>query len=98
MQRIRHKRLSQPLICVAKFLKEFNRKQRKEKCVQYCPSECEWMSLHIASYTETIPSTGNISALSRNEQNFRKFQTYEEINKHFVSVYIYYTDLRYTFV
>ena len=45
-----------------------------------------------------MPSSGIISSQSKTEYGLHKFNTYEEVNKHLAVLYVYYKDLKYTFI
>jgi hypothetical protein len=81
--------------CVARFLSEFRKEKQHEKCHQYCPLECDSMSYKVTPYLELIKDSGKISKGRKGGYDLN-FETYEEVNSHFVSVLIYYRDLRYT--
>ena len=84
--------------CVANYTSEFRSKFQKEKCSEYCPLECNSMSYTISSYIENLPPHGNISEKRRSKNELLRFKTYEEANKHFVVLAIYFKDLSYTLV
>ena len=84
--------------CVSEYLKVFREKYQFEKCPEYCPLECDSMNYIINSYNEQFPLTGNISAISKADVGLYNFSTYEEVNKHFIVLYIYYNQLSYKFI
>jgi len=84
--------------CVSEYLKEFRKKYQYEKCPEYCPLECDSEDYIINSYNELFPVAGNISAISKADIGLYNFSTYEEVNKHFIVLYIYYNKLSYKFV
>jgi len=81
--------------CMARYLKDFRKKYQNEKCSQYCPLECESMNYIINTYNEQFPSTGSVSK----KHNFpAEYNTYAEIKKHFIEIFVYYNDLKYTVI
>jgi hypothetical protein len=81
--------------CIAKYLKDFRKKYQNEKCSKYCPLECDSMKYIINTYNEQFPLTGNISK----KVNFpAEYNTYEEIKKHYIEIFVYYNDLKYTVI
>jgi hypothetical protein len=83
--------------CVAEYLKEF-RNFKYWKCIDYCPTVCDSMSYTINPYFEHFPTNGKISAKSKKENGWDMFDTYEQVNKHSISIYVYYKDLKYTLI
>ncbi len=79
--------------CVSEYLKEFS---ISDKCGVYCPSECDSMTYKITSSYGTFPKSGKISSKSKIENGLYNFETYEQVNKHFAAILIYYKDLKYT--
>ena len=81
--------------CLQDFLKElqFN----YEKCLNYCPLECDSITYSISSRVETITASGNITN-TINDPEFKRFDSYEEIKKKYFSISIYYPELKYTFI
>jgi tetrahydromethanopterin S-methyltransferase subunit F len=84
--------------CVDTFLDSFN----VGLCyLEYFPLECDSFEYDIIFYTEPILSVGNISA---NIQDIlivkysSDFKTYENVSKTFVSINVYYEDLKYTLI
>jgi hypothetical protein len=81
--------------CMAEYLKDFRKKYQNEKCSQYCPLECESMNYIVNTYNEQFPLAGNISK----KDNFpAEYNTYEEIKKHYIEIFVYYNDLKYTVI
>ncbi len=80
---------------MAEYLKDFRKKYQNEKCSQYCPLECESMNYIVNTYNEQFPLAGNISK----KDNFpAEYNTYEEIKKHYIEIFVYYNDLKYTVI
>jgi hypothetical protein len=78
--------------CVDTFMSSFD----VELCyLEYCPLECDSFEYDITFYTESILSAGNISP---DNIDFLDFKTYENVSKIFVSISVYYEDLKYTFI
>ena len=86
--------------CIARYLKEFRKNTQYENCAAYCPLECDSISYAITGYNEPIPiNSGNISNSTRNSySSLEKFDTYEEVSKHFIVIYVYYKELEYTLI
>jgi hypothetical protein len=89
---------SQTKKCVTEYLSNFREKYQYDKCFKYCPLESESMNYIINSYNEQFPSTGNISLKTKSDYSLHNFSTYEEVNKHFIVLYIYYKNLNYKFI
>jgi hypothetical protein len=86
-------------ICISKYLNDFSNQYEREKCSKYCPLECNSMSYRINNYFELFPSSGNISSISKEYYGLlNNFNTYEEVNKHLTVLYVYFNDLKYTFI
>ena len=51
------------------------------------------MSYRMNNYFETFHIFGNISNRSKTESSLNNFSTYEQVNKHLIVLYVYYTDL-----
>jgi hypothetical protein len=47
----------------------------------------------INTYNEQLPDFGNISLKAKSDIGLHNFSTYEEVNKHFIVLYIYYKNL-----
>ncbi len=87
-------------ICIAEYLKNFRKNLQHENCTTYCPLECNSISYVITGYNEPVPVvSGNISTLTRNSYtSLNRFDTYDEVNKHFIVFYVYYKELQYTLI
>jgi hypothetical protein len=84
--------------CVAKYLKRF-RRQKVELCFKYyCPLECDSMSFSINNYLEQFPVSGLIGTETRLDYNLTSFKTYEQINRHYIVLFVYYRKLEYTLI
>jgi len=84
--------------CVSEYLRIFYEKYQYDKCFKYCPLECESTNYIINTYNEQLPVTGNISLRAKSDVGLFNFSTYEEVNKHFIVLYIYYKNLNYKFI
>ena len=84
--------------CVSDFLNNFRRNLRQEKCLNYCPLECDSMSFTIFSYVEQYPQSGMISDKIKADYSLELYDKFEEVNKHLVVLYVYYDDLEYVVV
>ena len=79
--------------CYDSFLNNFQKRNIFEICSRYCPLECVSSNFLIYTNAEQLPFTGNISG----KHNLR-FETYEEAHKRFVSLKVYYPQLKYTYI
>ena len=85
--------------CIANYLENFRKNSINDnKCELYCPVECDSFNFQVNNYLENLPAIGNISKKQDKRYGLDKFNTYEEANKHFVSINIYLKDLKYTLV
>jgi hypothetical protein len=89
---------SQTKKCVSEYLNNFRKKDQYEKCPEYCPLECDSMNYVLNNYDELLPETGNISLKVKSSVGLFNFSTYEEVNKHFIVLYIYYKNLNYKLI
>jgi hypothetical protein len=82
--------------CSLKFRKKFSKNILDQECPLYCPLECDSVSYSVSVFNIDLPNSGNIS--ERDQRNWFdfSFQTYEEVQKNFYSIVIYYEDLKYT--
>jgi len=90
--------VSQTKKCVSEYLKNFRKKDQYVKCPEYCPLECDSMNYVLNNYNEQLPPNGNISQKVKSNVGLFNFSTYEEVNKHFIVLYIYYKNLNYKFI
>jgi hypothetical protein len=90
--------VSQTKKCVSEYLKNFRKKDQYEKCPEYCPLECDSMNYVLNNYNEQLPPNGNISQKVKSNVGLFNFSTYEEVNKHFIVLYIYYKNLNYKLI
>ena len=56
------------------------------------------MSYIITPYTEHFPVGGKIGKKNKIENDLELFETYEQVNKYFLNLEVYYKDLRYTYL
>ena len=86
--------------CTREYLKYFRRNLQMSKCLDYCPLECNTMNYAINTYNEQVPTNGQIAQKDNTTNDtggqFRKFKTYEEVNRNFLGVRVYYKSLKYT--
>jgi len=80
--------------CVAKYLKTFRVKEQFEKCRQFCPKECDSMNYIINNYYKSYPNKGTI----RNSGELSYYKTYETLHDHYIRLFVYFTDLKYTLI
>ncbi len=85
--------------CVTDYLSDFRKSQRYDKCSKFCPLECDSIIYTITSDMEAITGKGNISDNVRNYYPyFKNYNTYEDINKNYVGIRVFYKDLKYTLI
>jgi len=84
--------------CIEKYLIEFRIKDQYEKCQNYCPMECDSMSYSITPYSESLPTSGNISKISKEVFELGLYNTYEEVNRNYISLKVFYKNLQYTLI
>ena len=84
--------------CIEKYLIEFRIKDQYEKCQNYCPMECDSMSYSITPYSESLPTSGNISKISQEVFELGLYNTYEEVNRNYISLKVFYKNLQYTLI
>ncbi len=80
--------------CVANYLKTFRVKEQFEKCRQFCPKECDSMNYIINNYYKSYPNKGTI----RNSGELSYYKTYETLHDHYIRLFVYFTDLKYTLI
>jgi hypothetical protein len=85
--------------CIAAYLKEF-RKNKSEKCNQYCPLQCDLISYSITPHTRPILAEGKINEnmMIPFQFNLSNLTSYEEAKKHYVQLNVYYKELEYTHI
>ena len=49
-------------------------------------------------FSDSFPTVGPISNLTKNEYGLTKFMTYEQVQKSFMVIFVYYNDLKYTLI
>jgi hypothetical protein len=82
--------------CSEKFRIDFSHNYSfKQECIDYCPVECDTIAYSFSTYTLEYPVSGNISIEDKSKFD-SNFNTYEEVQKNFYSLVIYYKDLKYT--
>jgi len=86
------------LTCINNYLKSFRNDEQFEKCSAYCPLECDTVSLTISNYIELFPVSGPISNKSKNDHSIERFNTYEEVNRHFLVLNVFYKEFKYTYI
>lgn len=85
--------------CISTYLKKFRKESQFNKCNEYCPLECDSMSYQIENIVEQMPVSGNISVAIKDYFKYlNKFKTYEEANRNFIGLRVYYKDLKYTLI
>ena len=75
--------------CISDYLYNFRRNLRLEKCVNFCPLECDSMSLTLFNYVEQYPHSGKIIDKSKRDYSLELYETYEEVEKHLVVIYVF---------
>jgi hypothetical protein len=56
------------------------------------------MSFSINNYLEQFPVSGLIGTETRLDYNLTSFKTYEQINRHYIVLFVYYRKLEYTLI
>ena len=82
--------------CSEKFRTKFSENSFEQKCKEYCPLECDSVEYSLSTYTLDYPSSGRISDRDITKHFSSKFEYYEDVQKDFYSLVIYYKDLKYT--
>ncbi len=67
-------------------------------CQDYCPLECDSISYSFSSFLLEYPLYGNITQNDRNKYVFSNFETYEDVQKSYYSMAIFYKDMKYTLI
>lgn len=76
-------------------LKNYNLKYQRSLhtlCSDYCPLECDSFEYVINYFSQSIPRSGKIN------DEFYEFETYENVSKSFLSLYVYFEDEKYTLI
>jgi len=81
--------------CSENFRTKFSENSFEQKCKEYCPFECDSIEYSLATYTMDYPNFGNKSDRDVVKHFSSKFYTYEEVQRSFYSMIIYYKDLKY---
>lgn len=84
--------------CTLEFRKQFSRNIFNQKCYNYCPLECATQSYQVMINSLDLPSTGNITARDEEEWFDKEFKHFEDAQKSFFSVVVYYDELKYTYI
>ena len=88
--------------CTREYLKYFRKNLQMKKCLDFCPLECNSMNYAINTYNEHMPTSGNITQKENvsidTTGQFRKFKTYEEVNRNFIGLRVYYKNLMYSII
>jgi len=66
-----------------------------EYCSQFCPFECDSMSLKISPTSFDYPQNGSVNS-ERDSNLSRSFNSYSEIKKNYIEFIVYYSSLQYT--
>jgi len=93
---VEEKKFTSLFNCSEKFRIDFSRNHLfKKECADYCPLECDSIKYSISTYTLEYPISGIISL--EDKQKFdSNFNNYDDVQKSFYSLIIYYKDLKYT--
>jgi len=94
----RAKKFSTLYNCSEKFRTKFSENSFEQKCSEYCPLECDSIEYSLSTYTLDYPTTGSISERDYSKHFSSQFETYEEVEKSFYSLVIFYKDLKYTYI
>lgn len=84
--------------CSDKYLTNLQNRNIYTECGNYCPLECDSVSYTFSIYTQDLPSSGPISNNKQSTNNFGNFKTYDEVNRKYVGLLVYYKDLQYTHI
>ena len=84
--------------CISEYLQSFRKTSQIDKCINFCPEQCDSMSYSISNYVEQFPVSGKISENNKIDYGLSKFNNYEEVNKNFAIIYVYYKNLKYTII
>lgn len=87
--------------CTERYLFNFRNKIENNECDTYCPMECDSISYAITSSSVSLPFNGKITNQTKSVfgfLGFNKYETYEQLNKNFIAIYVYYKDLTYTHI
>jgi hypothetical protein len=87
--------------CIDVFLNTSNAKVINECHLKYCPLECDSFEYDINLYLQPILTSGKISNFYNDSISYgfsNDFKTYENVSKTFVSINVYYQDLKYTLI
>ena len=79
----------------SQFISSFNSKGYYKQCENYCPLECDSLDLIIDHSTNSIAGDLNEDAVGF---AYPEFYTYKNVSKSFISIRVYYSDLKYTFI
>jgi hypothetical protein len=94
----RAKKFSSLYNCSEKFRTKFSENSFEQKCSEYCPLECDSIEYSLSTYTLDYPTTGSICERDYSKHFSSQFETYEEVEKSFYSLVIFYKDLKYTYI
>lgn len=80
--------------CSRDFLENFQKSNPFEICSDFCPLECDSINYEIQLDSMPLPTNGRVS------QGFylKKFNSYENVSKSFISINVYYEELKYTLI
>ena len=86
------------LTCINDYVNNFLKNLQKEKCQYFCPLECDSMSFSINNYIEQMPVSGSIGNQAKISYKLDNFSTYEQVNKHWIVINVFYKELKYNLV
>lgn len=82
--------------CINNYIQMFQNKMANKECSKYCPAECDSLSYTIIPFIRPFPVTGNVS--EEFSSRYVEFKTYEDVQKNFISFYVYYPEFKYTLI
>lgn len=87
-------------LCTQIYLNTFrNSPKENEKCLHYCPLECENVKYLINPYIEVFPvNSGYINNETISEPSIKNFKTYDQAKKNYLCLLVFYSDLKYSFI
>lgn len=81
-------------LCYENYTKSFQKRNLLDLCSKYCPEECDKISFRVMQYSQQLPTSGKVNS----SEFYSKYQEYNQIQKNFISISVYYVDLKYTHI
>lgn len=79
--------------CYDKYLSSFQSRNVFKLCSKYCPLECDSFRYFISVHDQKLPVSG---VINYNLTSFNMFETFEKMQREFVSINVYFLELHYT--